>query len=156
MIYLFTRSLPVLAALVLIAFGPMPAAHAASTTLKASSSANYDHFLADSGGHPIYVFGKDKQGKGGSAPVSACSGKCASAWPPVVAPITAGKGVNASLIGSMTRKDGTKQATYNGWPLYRFVRDKGTGEPQGEGLEAYGEVWYLMMPNGKRDEEDAD
>lgn len=148
-------SLGALAVLALAFTAFTPAAHAAGTTITTRTTPDFDTFLADGAGHPLYAFDADTQTKGGKAAASACTGKCASAWPPVPA-ASAGKGVKASLIGTMKRKDGTVQATYNGYPLYSFVRDKSTGEPQGEGLEAYKGEWYLVKPDGSLDEEDAD
>ena len=67
--------------------------------------------------------------------MSTCYGNCANSWPPLV---TSGQpkatsGVQGDLLSTIKRKDGSKQVTYNGWPLYRFVRDVGpqqqTGKP---------------------------
>jgi predicted lipoprotein with Yx(FWY)xxD motif len=148
------KALPLSAALTLAVFGFALPAKAA--TLSVKSSENYGKFLATSDGYPLYVFEADKPAKGDAAPTSACSGKCASAWPPEAAPATAGKGAEANLIGSFKRADGTSQVTYHGYPLYRFANDQTSGEPQGEGLEAYGGVWMLMEPDGSPDEDDAE
>ena len=54
-------------------------------------------------------------------------------------------GMNAALIGSIVRSDGTKQVTYNGWPLYTYVPDKQPGDTLGEGI---GNVWFAVSPRG--------
>ena len=71
---------------------------------------------------------------------SACSGACATAWPPVLATEkpTAGAGVTASKLGSTTRADGTQQVTYNGHPHYRHSGDTKPGDVNGQGLTAFG------------------
>ena len=53
------------------------------------------------------------------------------------------------MISSFQRKNGGTQATYNGWPLYRFQGDAGKGEATGEKLKQFGGAWYLVTPDGK-------
>src|ERR1700730_2358590 len=71
--------------------------------------------LVDSTGRTVYLFKAD------SGTSSACSGACATAWPPLLATgtPTAGTGPTASKLGTITRSDGKQQVTYNGHPLYR-------------------------------------
>jgi predicted lipoprotein with Yx(FWY)xxD motif len=93
----------------------------------------------------VYQFDADKGSK------SSCYGACAKYWPPVV---TTGKpgtdgGANASMLGTTKRKDGTLQVTYNGRPLYYFLKDKDDEDTYGEGLKNFGAGWYVMRPNGK-------
>ena len=56
--------------------------------------------------------------------------------------------MNASLIGAIERRDGTLQVTYNGWPLYYFVKDQKPGDTTGQDIEGFGEEWYLLTPAG--------
>ena len=55
-----------------------------------------------------------------------------------------------ALIGKTRRRDGRLQFTYNGWPLYYFIRDEGADAPQGHDV---GDVWYLVQPSGERVEQ---
>ena len=57
-----------------------------------------------------------------------------------------GAGVDASLLGTTTRKDGTLQVTYNGMPLYYYAKDTVAGDVNGQEV---GDVWYVIAPNGK-------
>ena len=50
-----------------------------------------------------------------------------------------------TLLGTLTRDDGTVQVTYNGWPLYHFSGDTAPGDTNGQGLEG---VWFLVSPTG--------
>ncbi len=98
-------------------------------------------FLVDAKGMTLYLFTKD------SPNTSNCAGGCAKAWPPLLtngAP-TAGAGVTASLLGTLTRADGTTQVTYNGWPLYYWAKDKAAGDTTGQGVQ---NVWYVVDPSG--------
>ena len=52
------------------------------------------------------------------------------------------------LIGTTQRSDGTSQVTYNGHPLYTFVKDQNAGDTNGEGLTAFGGAWYVLSPAG--------
>jgi len=99
-------------------------------------------FLVDSKGMTLYIFTKD------TANTSNCSGTCANNWPPLLttgAP-SAGTGVTASLLGTLTRADGGTQVTYNGMPLYYFAADKATGDIKGQGVKS---VWYVLDATGK-------
>jgi predicted lipoprotein with Yx(FWY)xxD motif len=48
------------------------------------------------------------------------------------------------------RADGTRQVTYNNHPLYLFVKDTKAGDTNGEGLTAFGGVWYAVSPTGNQ------
>ena len=58
----------------------------------------------------------------------------------------AGEGVDSTLLGTITRDDGTTQVTYNGWPLYYFAGDTAASDTAGQGL---GGVWFLVSPTGE-------
>jgi len=100
--------------------------------------------LVNAQGRTLYLFQKDKQGR------SACSGACATNWPPLIAAAkpVAGSGVKASLLGTTKRADGRMQVTYNHHPLYLFVQDTKKGQTSGEGLNAFGAHWYAVSPAG--------
>jgi predicted lipoprotein with Yx(FWY)xxD motif len=100
--------------------------------------------LVNSSGRTLYLFKADVGAK------SACSGACAAAWPPLLATgkPTAGSGLTASKLGTITRSDGTQQVTYNGHPLYLFVNDTKAGQTNGQGVTAFGAAWFALTPSG--------
>jgi predicted lipoprotein with Yx(FWY)xxD motif len=138
----------VLASLGLVTgIAPALAAHSAASTAKLQvHKGKLGTFIVDAKGMTLYLFEKDKGGK------SSCSGACAKAWGPYTssAKATAGKGVNASKIGSTRRADGSMQVTYAGHPLYHFVKDTKAGQTAGQGLTAFGAPWYVVAPSGKK------
>jgi predicted lipoprotein with Yx(FWY)xxD motif len=105
---------------------------------------NLGSVLVDSQGMTLYLFQAD------SGTTSACSGACATAWPPLPAngQPTVGNGANSSLLGTTPRSDGTSQVTYNGHPVYTFVKDQSAGDTKGEGVNAFGGLWYVLSPAG--------
>ena len=108
--------------------------------------------LVDGRGHTLYLFAKDSSGK------SACAGKCAGFWPPLITtgkPVTAG-GAKSSLLGTTRRRDGRLQVTYNHHPLYTFVKDTRKGQTSGEELDAFGAEWYAVSAAGARIEKNDD
>ena len=109
----------------------------------ATASGSGATFLSD-GGRAVYMFAKDSGGK------SACSGACASTWPPVTATgsLTGSGGVTSSDLGTITRSDGTKQVTYDGHPLYFYAGDSGPGMASGQGSDQFGAKWWLVSPSG--------
>jgi predicted lipoprotein with Yx(FWY)xxD motif len=120
-----------------------PAAARSSATVSVANSA-LGKIIVDSRGHTLYLFKKDAGSK------SACSGACATAWPPLRASgdPTAGGGANASLLGTTPRSDGQPQVTYNGHPLYGFQGDSQAGDTNGQGITAFGAAWYVLSPTG--------
>jgi predicted lipoprotein with Yx(FWY)xxD motif len=96
-------------------------------------------------GKVVYVFGADH----GST--SHCNGVCATAWPPVLtgaAPV-AGAGVEASLLGTTKRTDGSLQVTYGGHPLYYYSADP-VGKIMCQHVNMHGGLWLIVKPNGQR------
>lgn len=96
--------------------------------------------LVDRDGRTLYMFRQDKQGR-----ASACDGACLATWPALRGGVGAGDGVDSGLIGTITRPDGTAQATYAGWPLYYFARDRSPGDLNGQGVKT---AWYVISPEG--------
>ena len=122
------------------------AAAATQTTATVSTAASkLGRILVDSHGRTLYLFEKDKRGR------SACSGTCATYWPPLLTKgtPTAGAGARKSLIGITRRPDGTAQVTYAGRPLYRFVQDTKPGQTSGQDLHDFGAGWYVVSPSGQ-------
>ncbi|MGW1028772.1 SCO0930 family lipoprotein [Streptomyces sp. NPDC002577] len=100
--------------------------------------------LTDSAGFTLYRFDQDTA----KPPESTCDGDCATAWPPVPASgATAAPGADESLLGEVTRSDGTKQLTVDGWPMYRYAKDAKPGEAKGQGV---GGTWFAAAPDGKK------
>ncbi|HEX2697820.1 MAG TPA: hypothetical protein VHM28_08930 [Anaerolineales bacterium] len=98
-------------------------------------------FLVDANGMTLYLYTSDTSG------TSNCSGGCTNYWPPFTftgQPV-AGAGVNASLLGIITRTDGSTQVTYNGHPLYHYKGDHAAGDENGQGS---GGVWYVVSASG--------
>lgn len=110
-----------------------------------TADASFGTYLTDSAGRALYMWAKDRNG------TSNCYDDCAEAWPPVTfaGHVTAGPDVNEKLIGAVTREDGTKQATYGGWPLYYFAPDVAPGQLTGQGDTGFGAVWWVLSPDGK-------
>jgi len=104
-----------------------------SSTLK-TTTINGASVLTNAKGFTVYSFAPD------TPTTSKCNGNCAHFWPPVEGPATAGPGVTGTL-GTITRSDGTIQATYNGHPLYTYLRDTAPGQAKGNGLDAAGGIW---------------
>lgn len=107
-------------------------------SLKVSENPSVGAFLTDASGKTVYLFTKDT-----TANESVCEGECATNWPPVPADgLSLPEGVPGEL-STIDRGDGTKQASYNGIPLYLFAGDSAAGDINGE---AVGGVWFVVAP----------
>ena len=118
-------------------------------TVNVSESTDFGPILVDGDGNSLYVFMADTQNGG----TSACGDDdgCTTEWPPLLSqgsPV-AGEGVDSSMLGTITRDDGTMQVTYNGWPLYLFEEDEAPGDTNGQGVDEFGGLWYLVTPEGE-------
>lgn len=122
---------------------PTPPPPANVTLLTAT--APFGTYVTDSAGRALYMWDADRGG------TSTCYDDCAVDWPPLTVgdAAQAGPGLDASLLGTTARKDGSKQVTYGGWPLYYFAPDVKPGELTGQGDTGFGAVWWVVAPNGE-------
>jgi predicted lipoprotein with Yx(FWY)xxD motif len=108
---------------------------AASATGKTLSLAKDSHgiFLIGPDGHTLYVYAKD------TGTTSACTGACASAWPPLMATATptTGPGVDPTKVTVVSG-----QVAYGGHLLYYFANDTAPGQTNGVGIPN----WNLLGP----------
>ena len=96
-------------------------------------------------GFVLYRFDADKN----NPSKSTCDGDCEKVWPAALTndgePKV--KGVDADLVGTVTRADGTKQLTLKGWPLYTYIGDKKAGSWKGQNV---GGKWFVIQPDGAK------
>jgi predicted lipoprotein with Yx(FWY)xxD motif len=120
---------------------PASTAAESGATLAVASTSLGD-VLVDADGMTLYLFDPDQQG------ASTCYDQCAQAWPPltVTGDPVAGEGVDAALLGVTERTDGTRQVTYNEWPLYLWAKDAQAGDVTGQ---AVNDVWWVVDPAGE-------
>ena len=123
---------------------PTPTPTLTKTATVRVAKSHLGSILVNSSGRTLYLFKADV------GATSACSGACATAWPPLLATgkPTAGSGLTASKLGTTTRSDGSQQVTYNGHPLYLFVKDTKAGQTNGQGVTAFGAAWFAVSPAG--------
>jgi predicted lipoprotein with Yx(FWY)xxD motif len=124
---------------------PPKTASGTSATVGVANS-SLGPILVDATGRTLYLFKADVGTK------SACTGACATAWPPLLATgrRTVGSGANASLVGTTRRSAGTQQVTYNGHPVYLFANDQKPGDTNGQGVTAFGASWFAVSPAGNQ------
>lgn len=117
-----------------------PTSGSAGGSATVSVATSGDPRFVDSAGLTLYEFQKDTANSG----TSACTGGCATNWPPLTVPAgttpTGGEGVDG--LGVITRDDGSMQVTYDGMPLYHFATDKAPGDENGKAIPN----WMLAVP----------
>jgi predicted lipoprotein with Yx(FWY)xxD motif len=118
-----------------------PAQAASGSTALETTTIGGQTVLTNAAGLTLYWFVPDTSSK------SNCNGSCATYWPPVKGPATAGSGVTGTL-STITRSDGSSQATYDGHPLYTYAADTAPGQAKGNNLNASGGVWHEMTASG--------
>ena len=134
--------------LVLALFGclsvllPAASASAAGTKVTARGS-EYGRMVWGPGRQAIYVFENDEPGE------SRCYGRCAKAWPPVLTEgrPRAGSGVEGSLLRTARRRNGDRQLTYAGQPLYYYAHE-GPAEVLCHDVDLNGGRWWVVGPDG--------
>lgn len=96
-------------------------------------------YLTNATGWTLYFLKTDNPSNG----TSTCTGKCINNWPAFYIEtemLNLPAGLNSTSFGEITRPDGGKQTTYNGWPLYYFIKDKKPGDTTGQGIN---KVWFV-------------
>lgn len=107
-------------------------------TATATVRGNSETILTDTHGMTLYYFDPDSPTK------IACSGSCATLWPPLIATtdnVTGGPGL--TLTFSVLNGANGKQVLGNGHPLYTYSQDKAAGDTKGDGL--FGK-WHVATP----------
>ncbi len=99
-------------------------------------------------GLTLYLFVPDHRS------VPTCYQICSVQWPPDLLPSgvahpVAGPGISPKLLSTVARSNGSRQITYNGWPLYRWLPDTAPGQATGQGLFNLGGQWWVLDPAGR-------
>jgi predicted lipoprotein with Yx(FWY)xxD motif len=108
-------------------------------------SSQYGRILFDGANRALYAFTRDPRGG-----TSTCYGTCATAWPPYIVrgALRAGAGTRRALLGTTKRRDGTRQLTYAGRPVYYYVHDL-RGQVLCQNVREYGGLWLVVRASGK-------
>jgi predicted lipoprotein with Yx(FWY)xxD motif len=114
-----------------------------SVTVSSTSVSGVGDVLVDPDGMTLYYLNTETPGN------IMCTGSCATSWPPLLLPsgvtsATAGDGVDATKLGTITRPDGGTQVTYDGKPLYLFASDTSAGQATGQGVAGF----YAVTASG--------
>jgi predicted lipoprotein with Yx(FWY)xxD motif len=107
----------------------------ATATVNGKSAA----ILTDASGKTLYYFTSD------TPTSSACSGGCASTWPPLLFSGNGSPQSASSLPGTLSVVSDANgaQVAYNGHLLYTYSGDSGPGQTNGEGI---GGKWFVATP----------
>jgi predicted lipoprotein with Yx(FWY)xxD motif len=137
----------ILVLLAVAAVIPVPGAAGEAELTQALKLRNtrYGAILFDGKDRVLYGFTRDKRGG-----KSTCYGGCAAAWPVYFAKgkVKAMRGVKQSLIGTVRRRNGRLQVTYNGWPLYYYAHE-GPREVKCQNVDEFGGLWLVVKPSGR-------
>ncbi len=113
----------------------------ATPVLQERKVASYGEVLTDSAGYTLYVLSTESSGK-----LHCTSVTCLKLWPALEVAkntkVTGGTGVKGKI--SHVVRGAKWQVTYNGWPVYTFIKDSHPGQAYGEGIHAFGGVWYAV------------
>lgn len=118
----------------------MESAQASGTTIGVAQL-DLGTALVGPDGRTLYAFTGDSGGQ------IACVGGCLDSWPPFITDgqPRAGDGVDASLLGTIEREDGSVQVTYAGSPLYFSADDAAPGDTKGQ---AFNDAWFAVSADG--------
>lgn len=127
-----------------LAFTTLPAAGPGSVTgtvVRAARLGRYGTVLVSSKGMALYLLSSETDGR------IVCTGACLSIWPPLLVGSggrPAASGAVAGHLGVVRRPDGSRQVTYNGYPLYLYAGDARPGQVTGQAITSFGGTWYLL------------
>ncbi len=91
-------------------------------------------------GMTVYLYTKDIPRQ------TVCYDICAMNWPPLLITHTPtlSHTFPGNSFGSVTRKDGTRQLTYENLPLYLYIEDPpGTDQANGQDVD---HEWFIVKP----------
>jgi predicted lipoprotein with Yx(FWY)xxD motif len=116
-----------------------PSSAALIHTASIKVGTNTQTVLKNSKGLTLYYFTPD------TATTVACSGGCASNWPPLLS-ASGTPTSNPTLPGQLTVLNGANgnQVVYNGHPLYTYSKDGDSSDVYGQGI---GGKWFAATPD---------
>jgi len=122
---------------------PTPTPTPVVKTATATVAGNSETILVGENGMTLYYYTPDKGTR-----QATCTGVCLQNWPPLLLPTgvttpSGEKGVTGTL-GTLTSPAGGMQVTYNGWPLYFWIKDKVPGDTTGQNV---GGKWFVVPPD---------
>lgn len=120
------------------AASPTPKAETTVKTASKTVAGKSETILVDAKGITLYYFLSDKGG------TVTCTAACLQAWPPLLLPSGTTSPTGASGVTGKLATVGNPQGpqvTYNGWPLYYFVKDKDSADTYGQGV---GGKWFVV------------
>jgi predicted lipoprotein with Yx(FWY)xxD motif len=119
-------------------------ASGADTTVNVASATvggKAQQILVDAKGMSLYTLSSDTTSS------SACTGGCASAWPPLLSASEPTAPASAKGKLALVKTANGSQVSYNGHLLYRFSDDSKPGDVQGEGLKGpQNGMWHVATP----------
>lgn len=116
---------------------------------RSTDLAGVDDVLVDASGRPLYVAEEEAGGE------IACTAGCLDIWRPLT--VDAGAELSsdeqlASSLATTERDDGTRQVTFDGYPLYTFAEESSGDGLAGNGItDEFGGVsftWRAMTASG--------
>ena len=112
----------------------------------ATADSRYGRIVVDGSARTLYLFDIERDA------IPRCYDACAVNWPPMLATTasTSDQRLNAALIGVSKRKNGSRQLTYNGHPLYYYVGDRSAGEIKCQAVIEFGGGWYVIDTRGNK------
>jgi len=125
--------------------GPVARSSGSTGTRISVAGSRFGRMLWGPKRQAIYIFERDAPDR------TRCYGECARAWPPVYTngrPV-AGPGARQSLLASIRRRDGRRQVTYAGRPLYYYAHE-GPREVLCHNVNLNGGLWWVVGADGRR------
>jgi predicted lipoprotein with Yx(FWY)xxD motif len=123
-----------------------PAANAARVAKVQLRNTSLGKILVNASGFTLYRFTKDSRNRDTCVKISGCSGVWlglrTSGKP------TAGPGVKASLLSTITLPGGSRQVTYAGHPLYLYAPASERAETLYVGAVQFGGTWDAVNAAG--------
>jgi predicted lipoprotein with Yx(FWY)xxD motif len=113
-------------------------------TVITTRGSDFGRILFNGRDQAIYLFDREEEAR------SECYGACAAAWPPVLTkarPRAAGR-ARQGLLGTIRRRNGKRQVTYAGHPLYYYAHE-GPRQVLCQGVDEFGGLWLVVKPNGE-------
>jgi predicted lipoprotein with Yx(FWY)xxD motif len=120
-----------------------------ATSFSVANVSGIGKVVVDAHGQTVYILTSAAKKNVACTDASGCT----AVWPDLPLPdgtsaATAGSGLDASLLSTMTLSDGETYPTYNGYLLYEYAGDSGPGEANGQGVQSFGGTWYVLDASG--------